>query len=103
MWIRSQNKEMLIDITNQKIFIENQINEKFKSEGYIVYLNNLALDKNYELGQYKAKGRALEVLNEIQKSIVDLNDSKSWNSGVVEWGNAGDYQPIKSVYEMPKE
>ncbi len=94
MWIRTQNKEDLIKC--QKISIIGP--------GKDVYLLVELTNDNYiELGIYKSKERALEVLDEI--------DSKTMMNKVIEiYSNLGDltfanrenysYTPI---YQMPKE
>lgn len=88
LWIRSQNKEILIKcddiaITDNRIF------------GYS--------DKETEyevLGVYKTKNRALEVLDEIQKSILKGSFAKIINGS----GEDVDFitNPIL-VYQMPEE
>ena len=77
MWIRSQNKELLIKCND--IAIENnQIIGYFDKE------------TEYEnLGTYKSKERAIEVLDEIQELISNLSGRDSYQ-----------YYPI---YQMPEE
>ena len=63
MWIRTQNKEDLIKC--QKISIIGP--------GKDVYLLVELTNDNYiELGIYKSRERALEVLDEIQKLLIAL-------------------------------
>ena len=63
MWIRTQNKEDLIKC--QKISIIGPSKDVY----LLVELTN---DNYIELGIYKSKERALEVLDEIQKKINDI-------------------------------
>ena len=71
LWIRSQNKADLI-----KVEMLGQI------DGVITayYVNG-----NCELGTYKTKERALEVLDEIQNILIDYS------------------KMTRVVYQMPKE
>ena len=99
MWIRTQNKEDLIKC--QKISIIGP--------GKDVYLLVELTNDNYiELGIYKSKERALEVLDEIQayleNNYVAISDMPQHNNNP--WI---DYCPryitrtTKTVYQMPKE
>ena len=86
MWIRSQDKNRLLDI--DKFFIDG-VNIK--------YLN--CLEKRYYIiGTYATKERALEVLDEIQEVIENgyetFTNKEKWNSNSNTYG---------LVYEMPKE
>lgn len=74
MWIRSQNKEVLIKI--KELYIEE---DEDNEDNYDI----LANEQEYLLGTYNTKERAIEVLNEIQEEISC-------------------YQPNK-IYEMPDE
>ena len=75
MWIRSQDKEILMDsngftlytgIEQIKLQCRRIVNDN---------LNTAIMGKNsgawYYLGTYKTKERALEILNQIQKEIID--------------------------------
>ena len=89
MWIRTQNKEDLIKC--QKISIIGP--------GKDVYLLVELTNDNYiELGIYKSKERALEVLDEMQEYMI-----KSAVAKVVS-GKKEDFvvNPV-SVYQMPEE
>lgn len=83
LWIRSQNKENLI-----------------KTSGYlrISELNNSYIIQDeqwYDIGTYKTKERALEVLDEIQKHKDKLENA--WFLGMTESNF------VSSTYEMPEE
>ena len=99
MWIRTQNKEDLIKC--QKISIIGP--------GKDVYLLVELTNDNYiELGVYKSKERALEVLDEIQayleNNYLAISDMPQHNNNP--WI---DYCPryitrtTKTVYQMPEE
>lgn len=83
LWLRSQNKENLI-----------------KTSGYlrISELNNSYIIQDeqwYDIGTYKTKERALEVLDEILKYKDKLE--KAWFLGMTESSF------VSSTYEMPEE
>ena len=65
LWVRSQDKECLINVSNIQYVYKNYIH------GLGTYYDNLKI-----LGTYKTKERALEVLDEIQKLLktAELND-----------------------------
>ena len=113
LWIRSQNKELLIP--NPKLSLED-----IKNAYWIIDIFDDTV-----LGTYKSKERALEVLDEIQnkiKGIYLLKPETLINTSIIE--EAKDYYeklnnidiitcdnnftitPINSnviVYEIPKE
>ena len=77
LWIRSQDREYLEKV--EKIYIWKNSFEEYQIDG------------KSELGTYKTKKRALEVLDEIQRlMIASLVDKNLDGYGVV-------------IYEMPKE
>ena len=66
LWIRSQDKEDLIKARNIRYWGENQIAVNIWTS-----YNNI----NYVVvGEYATKERALEVLDEIQRHLVIIND-----------------------------
>ena len=65
LWIRGQNKEVLTK--TERIIIEEAEN-KF----VIIHFDNK--DNWIKLGVYDTKERALEVLDEIQRHLVVIND-----------------------------
>jgi len=73
MWIRSQDKEVLINVNRIQIYDEG-------IEGNSHYDND-----SYHLGQYKTKKRCLEILDEIREVIIIMGNVKI------------------TVYNMPKE
>ena len=75
LWIRSQSRQNLM-----------------KANDIVVEYNKILVFKDdeasTEVGEYKTKERALEVLDEIQCHLVNINDSRD---------------RYFYVYEMPKE
>ena len=66
LWVRSQDKECLINISNIQYVYKNNMH------GLGTYYDNLKI-----LGEYKTKERALEVLDEIQNYILLPNIDNS--------------------------
>lgn len=67
LWVRSKRKNYLMNISNLKI-------EEYN--GY--YCIETKIDgKIFELGQYYSRGRAIEVLDEIQNYILLPNTDNS--------------------------
>jgi hypothetical protein len=83
MWIRSQDKEILIKATCICLGSENHI---------CAYASNAEGD-NWYIGKYSTKEKALKVLDEIQKLII--------NSLVIAYLNHN-YQ-IEGVFQMPQD
>lgn len=112
LWIRSQDREKLLKC-NDIAISNNMINEietiKFKGYKIVGYF-----DKNTEyedLGTYETKERALEVLDEIHKCIVD-KEVLDGNNNILTLANKNSLNEVKqildrsekiAVYEMPKE
>ena len=64
------------------------------------------LSNVFVLGQYKTKERALEVLDEIQKHLIDINTIRISQDAKYFQGNIDGYtfESYKNcVYQMPKE
>ena len=77
LWIRSQDKTRLVKVCS---LAYGEYNEIHYLIGYCV--NEI---DNYDLGTYKTKERALEVLDEIQNILIDYS------------------KMTRVVYQMPKE
>ena len=89
MWIRTQDKETLLNVNCIDVYNLN------KNEWIIEACGN-------DLGTYKSKERALEVLDEIQKKINDIKKDflmacmrEKGVYDVIAWNDF--------VYQMPKE
>lgn len=74
LWIRSQDKRILIKVYN--VFLNANYDNK--------RISTYDRDDNTELGTYKTKERAIEILNEIQAYL--MSDT-----------------PQSNVYNMPKD
>lgn len=63
LWVRSQDKESLVIISNIQYILRKEIDCGISTEYHYIgtYYDNLKI-----LGTYKTKERALEVLDEIQ-------------------------------------
>ncbi len=96
LWIRSQDREDLIEVHS----VEVDIKDKIK---IITLINaNTIID----LGIYKSKERALEVLDEIQYKIQCMNDDFYYKEGYETDTKVYDgykKQHKDMVYQMPEE
>lgn len=107
LWIRTQDKEHIIKIDNI------HYNEFVKT--YKIITNNESACISIELGKYKTKKRALEILDEIQQILTPriICNPPVFNS-VADVPNIVEYISLKQekaiveqinycVYQMPKE
>ena len=81
LWIRSQDKEILIKVDRIGI-------EEFENGYGIVTYERIGTKNEFGLGLYTTKERALEVLDEIQRHLVVINDKND---------------DMFYIYEMPNE
>ena len=65
LWIRSQNKSILVKVTDVGCILTNKIYK------IVTYGGNYTTPNYCVLGKYNSKKRALEVLDEIQHILVD--------------------------------
>ena len=79
LWVRSQDKEILVKVTN----LSTTVNQ----DGTCEITNSFEDHQCWELGTYKSKERALEVLDEIQRQLNDKD--------------LADYRVF--TYQMPEE
>lgn len=112
LWIRSTAKTNLLQarfltIMEGKTFYKKN---EWKYEGYTIC--NVALNGNYELlGTYKTKERAIEVLDEIQKTLkpqLIIKDSGkiigSFEGTIIREGPTYELKELSTyVYEMPEK
>lgn len=94
LWIRSQDKLALVKIDKLEYFENNSI------------LGTSSSLYRYNLGQYKTKERALQVLDEIQNAML-LNglsneESNVSNLEIKSWF-ATNSKTCLGIYQMPKE
>lgn len=98
LWVRSKNRLNLLVITSLKI------------ERTTIYGNNRRDEWYVELGAYKTKERALEVLDEIQRYLrfsknaeINNKDFLRYLNEVCEREKCNEILNNISVYEMPQE
>lgn len=94
LWIRSQDKRNLKKI-NTEIYIKKGLSNYAEGDVYFI------VSSGTELGEYKTKERALEVLDEIQHLFIEKEPFKTelTKDGLTIMTK----QPSSIVYEMPKE
>ena len=94
LWIRSQDKRNLKKI-NTEIYIKEGLSNYAEGDVYFI------VSSGTELGEYKTKERALEVLDEIQEYIIptlSLLDDTLSGKQICQVDNI-----LSMVYKMPKE
>ena len=85
LWIRSQDKRILVEV--DEVYLNANYNNKV-----ICYERNR---ESVDLGRYKSKERALEILDEIHNMDIENNP----NFRVNEYR----HKPIRVVYTMPQD
>lgn len=103
LWIRSQDKERLIKVSNvQYTYRKGDLYSDVRGKHYIgTYYDNLEI-----LGEYATKERALEVLDEIEERIMlinTINMAKDRDS-LIAYKKALTEEKIKGLgypYQMP--
>ena len=105
LWIRSQDRQELIKAT--------EINAYQYDESAGLGNDWHIFVRDYEVGVYKSKERALEIINEIQNILKPQLYLKQWESVVKQEVDElvhivnPTYEEVKElstyVYEMPKE
>lgn len=101
LWIRSQDKEILVKanalwIMENQIWMEVPFYENHKRLGLTITGNN------HKLAQYKTKERALEVLDEIQ-NIITIDATIEGIYEKVDLMLKKMVENSTRVYEMPQE
>lgn len=92
LWIRSQDKRILQKVDN--VYLNaNYENKRICTDD--------SRDYESELGEYKSEQRALEVLDEIQKRLINIQIYMK-DEEVLKHNNPL-YPYMECVYEMPKE
>lgn len=107
LWIRTQNRMRLFNISLD-VSVIGILDEKGNIDHYMIGCNDYEMD--YELGTYKSKERALEVLDEIDnvkwwKYMASLN-FEIFIKTLEEKYNENEKEEIfkmMNTYEMPLE
>lgn len=88
MWVRSQDKKILIKADGFMICKESpsSTNPYVKKKAYIRTTDRV-MDARYVLGEYNTVERALQVLDEIQRNIVHQST---------------DYEDCDIAFQMPE-
>ena len=103
LWIRTQNRMRLFNISLD-VSVIGILDEKGNIDHYMIGCNDYEMD--YELGTYKSKERALEVLDEIQNCLLWAFNDEELNSLKAKKYTTSAFISMKSnnlIYEMPLE
>lgn len=99
MWIRSQDKTVLVKVFDFRVDCCIGLDGEFYIQGN--------LDSNYDsyiLGTYESKERAIEVLDEIQECITNIYEYEVMPPQNNDWFfSVQDVPRINKVYNMPEE
>lgn len=96
LWIRSQDKTILVRCNDIAITTDSNDGKNIKGYKIVGYFDK---QTEYEtLGFYTSKERSLEILDEIQNSLLN-----KWANNVKYEEHYDDEEPRSLVYEMPKE
>lgn len=105
LWIRSQDKERLIKVSNvQYTYRKGDLYSDVRGKHYIgTYYDNLEI-----LGEYATKERALEVLDEIEERIMLINTINivKDRDSLIACENALTKEKMKGIsypYQMPEK
>lgn len=95
LWIRSQNKEVLLNIKgiqykNYKLVEDETVEANILIGFYNYYDNEI-------LAEYETKERALEILDEIQNKINLINLGHDFGSPMIDLKNP------TYIYQMPEK
>ena len=105
IWIRSQNKENLVEVNNfsiAEITETDAYGDVLEIVGYTIDCD--IQDETYELGEYSTKEKALKVMDLIQDRIVKIKtvkllENKIPNEIISVIGNKID----EYVFQMPQD
>ena len=103
LWIRSQDREMLLKTTSLCMEIQNDVDPKLHT--FNIFANGI------RVGNYKSKERAIAILDEIQNILSCKCLLKSYDNLTPEFNDNLIIQPCEVhieqlndyVYEMPQE
>lgn len=99
MWVRSQNKERLINVDTLEI---QKVPKDYYNDNYRITGNGLSI------GTYTTKAKALKVLDMMQDQINFIKTSELKNITALETRYLYDYRSKKHfknsfIFEMPQE
>ena len=92
MWVRTQDKEILMKVDNINLGID--VDTK-KPNRLFTFVDGVTT--SFTLGKYKSKERALEVLDEVEKKINLINLGHDFGSPMIDLKNP------TYIYQMPNE
>lgn len=98
MWLRSQNKLNLIDMSNKRVHIQDS------RRGVSIYIDFASGTIQHDLciDDYDSLWRAVEIVDQIQDSIACFEQDKNYNL-VVGMTRQDQYRNLYLVYEMPEK
>ena len=101
IWVRSQDKELLMKVDNINLGIDVDTNEPTR---IFTFVDGTVT--SFTLGTYKSKERALEVLDEMQSYLennyLSINDIPQHNNGIIANGIVLFPNNTQKVYQMPE-
>ena len=102
LWVRSQDKERLVKVDKIELYEnKDKTDDEYKKCAIYEYTDN---ERQYLLGIYKSKERALEVLDEIQKRIeVPKYNMTEEYEKIDLFLKATILNQMTKIYEMPKD
>ena len=94
LWVRTQGKDKLLKIECV------QYVEGYEYDGFTT--NEIwANEEEVELGQYKTKGRCLEIIDEIQKLLLSANPKEAFM--LVDCGSECEFPYIEKMINHARE
>lgn len=96
MFVRSQNKEVLVNVNDVCFYKMKKDSYQFRCYGYG--------DNYYILGEYSTQEKALRVMDMIQKQIAFCSESYEIVRPVLKSDNFEPYRKKREVvFNMPKD
>ena len=92
IWVRSQDKEILMKVDNINLGINVDTKEPNRLFTFVD-----GVTTSFTLGKYKSKERAIEVLDEVEKKINLINLGHDFGSPMIDLKNP------TYIYQMPNE
>lgn len=92
MFIRSQQKGMLLELNGFNIHISNNTH-KWEIIGFNV--KNSCQESYWIIGEYRTRAKAIKVLDMIQKKVIEIDENKFLGMTEAVYKNI--------VFEMPQD